>query len=210
MKVTRFGARQRSLPSGPLAPVTARILNRCNGALIEHSIGALDVRPGHRVLDIGFGGALSLRRLLDKVPTAMVFGVELSPSMVRRAGRVFSREMRAGRLVVKRAGVDSMPFPDTFFERVLTVQTVYYWPDVGAALAEIRRVMAGSGRLAVAIMPKEAQVRFRFPERGFGVFAPEDVELALAHAGFQDVSCLAMKATAGRSKGPCVILARRP
>ena len=40
-----------------------------------------------------------------------------------------------------------MPFDDRSFDAVYTVNTVYFWPDVRAALTEISRVTAPGGRV---------------------------------------------------------------
>ena len=44
-----------------------------------------------------------------------------------------------------------IPFDAGFFDRTLTVESLYYYDDIPAALAEIARVMRPGGRLAVLV-----------------------------------------------------------
>ncbi len=198
-------AKQLRLPSGPLAPWAARVLNRGNLPLIEHSIDALGLKPDSHVLDVGFGGGVSLGLLLDKAVDGEVFGVEPSPEMIRRAARRYQREVREGRLVLKRGTAGSIPFPDDHLDRVLSVQTIYFWPDTQGGLAEIRRVLSSAGWLAVATMPKHVQQHFHFAEQGHKVFGEEELTRALEEATFRDVC--AVPHPAGRGT---VVVARKP
>ncbi|MGQ0520684.1 MAG: class I SAM-dependent methyltransferase [Actinomycetota bacterium] len=197
-------ADQLRLPSGPLAPVTAVLLNHRNRHLIERSIDALGVEPGSRVLDVGFGGAASLGLLLRRA--AHVCGIDPSPEMVRRARHLLGDDVAAGRLAVEVAAVDRIPFAAGHVDRVLTVQTVYFWADTRAGLAEVRRVLAPGGTFVVAMMPRAAQEHHGFRELGYNVYGAGDLGALLEEAGFLDVA----GDGAGGPDDPVVLVARRP
>jgi SAM-dependent methyltransferase len=94
--------------------------------------------------------------------------------------------VRADRLDVRVADVHELPFPDATFDRVLTVNTVYFWPDLQAALAEIRRILRPGGRLVIGIRdPKQMR---RVSRDIFTVREPREVRDAVAAAGFGDVA----------------------
>ncbi|HXM71347.1 MAG TPA: methyltransferase domain-containing protein, partial [Thermoanaerobaculia bacterium] len=79
-------ARQISNPGGRFAPLVARLLNSGNRALNLEAIAVLDPRPGMRVLDVGFGGGVSLPELAARVgDDGVVAGIDLSAAMVGRA-----------------------------------------------------------------------------------------------------------------------------
>jgi len=178
-------ANQMRMPRGLLAPLAARSLNRRNRGLIDRTIAALDVHPGQRVLDVGFGGGVSLGLLLDLIGDGKVAGVEPSPEMVTRACRLFADPLRRGRLSVTTGAIEEgLAFSAATFNRVLTCQTIYFWPDVAAGLAELHRVLAPGGRLAVAMMPKALQQRFGFVARGYTLISHEEVMAALEETGF--------------------------
>ena len=198
-------ADQLRLPSGPMAPFTAILLNHRNRSLIQRAIQALDVRPGQRVLDIGFGGAVSLAVLLHRVAGGHVCGIDPSPDMVCRASRLLADEVASGRLSLDVAGAGAIPCGDALFDRVLTVQTVYFWDDLGAGLGEIARVLAPEGRVAIGMMARAAQEHHGFHRRGYHVLDADALALLLAGAGFDEISC-----SAAPGDGPVVVVARRP
>lgn len=195
-------ADQLRLPRGPLAPFTARLLNHRNQALIERAVAALDVHPGQRVLDVGFGGGLSLQLLVEGA-AGQVCGIEPSQEMVRRARRALAPDVSAGRVVVEVAPVDHIPFGAGHFHRVVSVQTVYFWSDLRRGLDEVARVMVHGGRLVLAMMVRPVQELYGFAERGYHVLGEEELAPLLWEAGFEDVSWC-------RRAGATVVVAARP
>ncbi len=115
----------------------------------------MDLRPGQRVLDLGCGAGWATRLLAQAVAQdsgtageANVVGVDVSDEMIRLA-RETSREPSNLRYVVGSAS--QIPERDSFFDRILSVESFYYYPDQGRALDEIFRVMAPEGRLFILI-----------------------------------------------------------
>lgn len=198
-------ADQLRLPSGPMAPFTAVLLNRRNRSLIHRAIRALDVGPGQRVLDIGFGGAISLLELLRRATGGHVWGIDPSPDMVRRAARLLCEDVSSGRLSLEVAGAGAVPCGDASLDRVLTVQTVYFWDDLRRGIGEIARVLVPGGRLAVGMMPRVAQEHYGFGRRGYHVLGVDDLAALLDEGGFDDVTC-----APGPPDGPVVLVSRRP
>ena len=45
--------------------------------------------------------------------------------------------------------MDALPYGDATFDRVLTVHTIYFWPDPVAAFREVRRVIRPGGRFVL-------------------------------------------------------------
>lgn len=187
MPLADLVASQLRLPHGILAPFAARTLNRRNRQLIASAIDGLGVRAGQSVLDVGFGGALSLELLLQRVGEGRVAGVDPSVAMVQRARRRLVWDVPEGRLVLKVGSADALPFDDHEFDRVLTSQTVYFWGDVGAGLAELHRVLVPGGRCAVAMIPRPLQERHGFVERGYNVLSHTDLGLWLSLSGFERI-----------------------
>lgn len=178
---------QLCLPHGPLAPVAARFLNRNNRGLIERGLDALEIQHGHRALDVGFGGGLSLRLMIDRVGDGQVAGIDPSPQMVARARRLYARHVRVGRIDLRTGGADAVPFAGEHFDRILSTQTVYFWDDVMGGLKELHRVLARGGRLALGVMPLEMQESFGFAQRGHNVVSHCELGEQMQECGFSGV-----------------------
>lgn len=180
-------AGQLRQPSGIPGRALAYVLNRGNRPINAGAVARLDAGPKDSVLEIGFGGGASLAHLLGG-PAGFVAGIEISEAMLRHCRRRFPQELAARQLELSEAGVGAIPYEDERFDRVLTVQTIYFWPDVDAGLGEIRRVLRPGGMLLIATAAKEEMERRAWTEHGFRKF--EDSELAglVERAGFGEVS----------------------
>ena len=137
-------------PHGALAPVTARVLNVVNQPINRLAVRALELTGTEDVLDVGFGGGVGLALILPLLTTGCATGIDISDEMVRDAPRRFPEETATGHLRVARADVTALPFPESSFDRVYSVNTVFFWPDVRAGLLEIHRVLRPGARLVIA------------------------------------------------------------
>ncbi|GAA2353731.1 class I SAM-dependent methyltransferase [Nonomuraea africana] len=109
-------------------------------------VGLIDVREGDHVLEVGYGPG-GLVRILAKGPAARICGADPSPDMRDLA----SRPHRADSRVDLRLGTaDATGFEDGSFDRVVSVNNVALWPDLGAGLREFRRVLRPGGRVVIA------------------------------------------------------------
>ncbi|GAA3469554.1 class I SAM-dependent methyltransferase [Nonomuraea roseola] len=109
-------------------------------------VALIDAGEGDHVLEVGYGPG-GLVRVLAKGPSARICGVDPSPDMRDLAGRPH----RADRRVDLRIGTaDAIGFGDGVFDRVVSVNNVALWPDLGAGLREFRRVLRSGGRVVIA------------------------------------------------------------
>ena len=113
-------------------------------------MAALSPRPGERALDIGCGPGLLACQLARAVgPGGRVHGIDISPSMLAIAER---RDCGPGAAPVELTPADvggPLPLDDGSVNLAVATQVYEYVPDVPAALAEARRVLAPDGRLLV-------------------------------------------------------------
>ena len=181
----RFIARQLSRPTGFFGRIMGRLMNRHNAKLNAYAVRQLELTPSDRILEVGFGGGVTLPSLI--AGAAFVGGVDRSREMVRRAKTRFSEAVLAGRAIFREGNVEELPFEVSSFGKVCTVNTVYFWSSLDAGFAEIHRVLSPGGRVVVGFLPKERMDRMGMPKGIFTSRAPEDVIAALTKAGFSDV-----------------------
>ena len=179
-RLRRTVSSQLSRPSGRLGRVVAAGMNRGNRGLNDRAIELLDVRAGARVLDLGFGGGLTFGPLLDRGAT--VVGVDRAGDMVAAAESRHSADVEAGRVTLHVGEVQALPVDDGAVDRILTVNTVYFWPDLAPALHELHRVLAPGGRLVIGI--RDGSVMDSVDQTIFTVRSPEAIATALETAGF--------------------------
>ena len=158
---------QLGRPSGPLGGLMARQLNKNNRGPIAAAVDVLGSLEDATVADIGFGGGIGLRLLLDAGPTARVHGVEPSGSMITRARRGFRSEQTSGRLTLHHTTMDDLPFDDGGLDGWITLNTVYFIDDLGPSLAELARVLGPGGVGVIGAADPEWMSTQPFAQQGF-------------------------------------------
>jgi SAM-dependent methyltransferase len=106
------------------------------------------ITPTSSVLDLGCGIGWATRLMARLCPQGRVVGVDISDQMVSRAAAVAENPSNVSFHV---AAGDRLPFADSTFDRVLSVEVLYYAPDLPAVLREVARVTADGGKLYVLV-----------------------------------------------------------
>jgi SAM-dependent methyltransferase len=157
-------------------------MNRGNAAINAFTVERLDLQPTDRVLEIGFGGGVALPSLI--AAAGSVVGVDPSPDVVRAATSQYGT---MGRLEFRQGEVEALPCAPGEFDKVCTVNTIYFWRSLEAGFSQIHRALVAGGRVAVGFLPKARMQRMNMPSDIFTLRDPDDVVGAMVQAGFQDV-----------------------
>jgi ubiquinone/menaquinone biosynthesis C-methylase UbiE len=96
--------------------------------MAERAIALLDVQPNERVLEIGFGPGVGIDLLVHSASLGWVAGIDPSEEMVEQASARNAGAIAAGRVVLQRGSVDSLPFEDCAFDKALAVNSMQVWP----------------------------------------------------------------------------------
>jgi SAM-dependent methyltransferase len=178
-------AQQLGHPSGIHGKVIARGLNKGNQNVVMAAVAASEVQAGQSAADLGFGGGVGLRALLDEVgPSGQVHGVEISATMLQGARRRFARDIASGRLVLSPGDLTALPLTDESLDAAITTNTVYFVEDLPRAFAELARVLRPGGRAVVGIGDPDHMRSFAFTAYGFRLRPVEEITGMLEGAGF--------------------------
>jgi len=108
----------------------------------------MNITPADNILDVGCGAGWLSRILAGRVAQGRVVGMDISDEMVRHA-RQNSADF--DNLVFIVGAVDEIPWEPNFFQRAISVESSYYWPDAARGMREIFRVLAEGGSAWILI-----------------------------------------------------------
>jgi len=156
--------------------------------IVLPTLALMDLQPADCVLDVGCGSGWLVRRLAAQVPSGSVVGIDVSDEMVRRA-RLSSTGLTNARF---RHGIaERIPTPSESFTKVVSIESAYYWTDLGRALGEIYRVLESGGSAWILINYyrdnpdcHQWQLHFKIPT---SLLSAEEWQDHFRAAGFRDV-----------------------
>ena len=104
-------------------------------------IDQADLRPGHRILDIGCGTGTLLVRLKQRHPDVDARGLDPDPKALARATRKAHRADVS--IQLDRGFSDELPYPDASFDRVFSSFMFHHLEPAArpTTLQEVRRVL---------------------------------------------------------------------
>ncbi len=144
----------------------------------DRVIGALGLRPGQTVADIGAGTGYFTVRLAKSAAAPKVIAVDIEPSMVEYARRRAEREgLDNVSVVLATAEAARLPGP---VDVILLVNTYHHVPERIGYFTRLRSSLTPGGRLAVIDWRKGAPMGPPEEHR----FTPAEVASELAAAGF--------------------------
>jgi ubiquinone/menaquinone biosynthesis C-methylase UbiE len=156
------------------------LLGRVGGCIMAHTkrtftpwaIGLLEIQPGDRVLEVGFGPGAAIRRLAESTPAGFIAGVDPSREMLQQARTRNAKALRAGRVDLRQGSAECLPFEEHSFDKVLSINSLQVWSDTRTGLREIHRVLKKGGQLALGFTVHSRQSRTGLVETlaaaGFG------------------------------------------
>ncbi|MDR1213685.1 MAG: class I SAM-dependent methyltransferase [Propionibacteriaceae bacterium] len=163
--------------------MVAAVMSRQNRPLYEKTLRLLAVGEADSVLDIGCGNGFVLGLLAERTKASLA-GVDISVSMVK-ATIVRNRRFVTGRQMMVRPGdAADLPFPDGSFTKAYSINTVYFWPEVDAAMAEIRRVLRPGGVFVNALYTNEFLASRSHTQTAYRFHEPAALIASARRAGF--------------------------
>jgi len=120
--------------------LSARLYRR-----IAADVAALELSSGSRVLDVGTGPGRLPLTIAAACPQLSVDGLDLSAEMIGQARAIAAASPAAGRVTYVVGDVADLPYPDGSLDLVVSTLSQHHWPDLAAALRELRRVVRPGG-----------------------------------------------------------------
>ena len=137
-------------PQGEAGALMLQGMNEHHKAVTEWGLSFFDYQANDSILDIGCGGGATLQRLWQRVgPQGKVTGVDYSAVSVEQSRQFNAKEIASGKIAVVEGSVEALPFPNESFDKIVTVECFYFWPNPLENLREVLRVLRPQGKFLI-------------------------------------------------------------
>jgi len=127
------------------------------------TIEKMELSGDETVLDLGCGNGWAVRELAKILPDGKVYGIDISDKMIAEA-REKSRKFKDIHYYV--TGADQLSFENAVFDHILSVESIYYYPEIEPVLDEVVRTLKPGGRFwCVVDLYKENKYSMTWPEK---------------------------------------------
>lgn len=142
-EITRKGNPRK--PQGEEGEQMLQRMNESHAAVTQWALGFLDFGEEDQALDIGCGGGAALKRMSEKIPKGHLTGIDYSPVSVELSRETNAQDIQNGKMEVLEASVEHLPFEEGSFDKIITVESFYFWPDPAENLKEVLRILKKGG-----------------------------------------------------------------
>jgi ubiquinone/menaquinone biosynthesis C-methylase UbiE len=185
MNFSKFFSEQARKPSGIFGQVVMSAVFDIGNAFLNNFVSELlSVQSGDHVLDIGCGTGKLISNLSSQVNEGYFEGVDYSNKMVSKALKKNKKNIKIGKVKIIEGNFDQMPFKNSSFNKVSSVNTLYFWPQPEFTALKISNILKPGGLLVVAFEDIKQLEQRNLNKDIFHLYTADEVIDLLAKSGF--------------------------
>ncbi|MCM3045362.1 methyltransferase domain-containing protein [Bacillus altitudinis] len=179
--------KQMREPKGLFSKWVARYMEKNHHNINQWTIQLLNIQENDRILEIGTGRGMTLSKVAEKLDRGKVYGIDASRHMVKYAKRKHKRLVEQEKAVITLGKAEKLPFEDRSFNKLFTVQTIYYLPDIEQVMKEVYRVLQVDGEVFLSFQKQEL-MKEQKRSQSLSTYSEEDISCLFSAYHFRDVS----------------------
>ncbi|UHO36896.1 class I SAM-dependent methyltransferase [Chryseobacterium capnotolerans] len=176
-------ARHLANPEGEKGIEIGEMMNATNISMTLESIRALLIEDDERILEIGHGNAGHLKNIFSLAKGLKYTGIDISETMHSEAKRL-NQEFESQADFVLYKGT-KLPFEDETFDKIFTVNTVYFWKNPVDFLNEIFRVLKDNGTFVLTFGQRDFMEKLPFTAYDFNLYNNDEMEELVSKSHFK-------------------------
>lgn len=170
-------------PQGEKGIEIGEMMNTNNISMTLESVQSLLIEDDEHILEIGHGNAGHLKSILNKAKNIKYTGIDISETMHHEAKRL-NKEFEDQADFVLYEG-KKLPFQDKAFDKIFTVNTVYFWEEPVEFLNEIYRTLKDNGAFVLTFGQREFMEKLPFTEYDFTLYSNSEMEQLISKSHFK-------------------------
>lgn len=178
-------AKQLKNPFGEKGLQVAQMMSDTNTAMTLNTVDLLNLRPDDLLLELGHGNCQHLKNIFERETDIKYHGLEVSDLMHIEAKRINQEYIKLGKAFFHKYEGGILPFAKESFEKIFSVNTIYFWNDTPRMFDELFRVLRRFGILNVTFAEKIFMTTLPFSRFGFTLYGQEEVIEFALKSGFK-------------------------
>ncbi|MDM8517670.1 class I SAM-dependent methyltransferase [Desulfobacterales bacterium HSG16] len=134
-------------------------------------------------MEIGFGTGNLIEEMAGHLQNGIIEGIDFSETMVDVAQRKNKKYIDKGKVKIRLGDFNDMPFDDDCFDKIYSVNTIYFWKNPKAGIARIHDILKPGGKLVLGFHDKEQMDKMSLNEDVFRYYSTRDVADLLSNDG---------------------------
>ena len=187
MGIGSFLFQQLSHPTGQFGRTLLRFLNWANAPMNRLALACLNPSEQDNLLEIGFGGGNLIKQLATQGALNQFTGLEISTEAVRLCEQQYRPFISQGRVNLHTTNATTLPFAPAQFNKVCSINALYFWPNPVEVLTECKRVLAPQGNLYLCYNTKDLLDMYGFTRMGLRGYSVSQIETLFTQSGFNNI-----------------------
>ena len=176
----------------------SRVFDRGNTELNNYLFENLSLKENDHILEIGSGTGKLACKITHQLTTGLIEGVDFSKSMFNISKRNNKQSISDGKVKFHFGEFEKRPFSPDSFDKVFSVNTVYFWQNPDVTIKKIARVLKQNGKLVVGYHEKREMEKKPLNRDVFKFYSVSEFEEFLASNG--DLSDIKTNSKKGKGK----------
>lgn len=170
-------------PQGKKGIEIGEMMNATNIGMTMESIQTLLIEDNESILEIGHGNADHVKSILNKAANIQYTGIDISETMHQEAIRRNAAFEDQADFVLYEG--EKLPFEDKTFDKIFTVNTVYFWEHPVEYLNEIYRVLKDKGTFVLTFGQRNFMEKLPFTQFNFKLYSNSEMEEMISKSNFK-------------------------
>ena len=180
-------ASQLKLPTGEKGIEMGNMMNETNINMTKHSIQNLNISAANKILELGHGNAGHVEFLFEQTENLKYYGLEMSELMFQEARQINRNFVSQKQAFFSLYDGNAVPFEDESFDKIFTVNTIYFWQKPEELLSEIYRVLKSNGNFCLTFAEEDFMKKLPFTQFEFELYSTAKAQQLIEKTAFQMV-----------------------
>lgn len=171
-------------PRGPLGILAGQIMSKrsSNQQRSAWTVELLNLQPGDRVLELGYGPGLGIEAALAHLRTGTLVGLDHSDTMRKMATKRIHAARPKAQPDLRIGDAQALPDDIGVFDKIFSCNIWLFWKDPVTVFENLREHLAQGGTLAVTHLPRQGQAT-----RETSLTAAARITEQLTQAGYSEI-----------------------